>query len=69
MDLAALVLFASTLLVAAASPGPAVTALVALVIGRGPVGAPSFAAGLILGELVWLAVATLGLAVVAQTFH
>ena len=69
MDLAALVLFASTLLVAAASPGPAVTALVARVIGRGPVGAPAFAAGLILGDLVWLAVATLGLAVVAQTFH
>jgi threonine/homoserine/homoserine lactone efflux protein len=39
------------------------------VIGRGPDGAPAFAAGLILGDLVWLAVATLGLAVVAQTFH
>ena len=38
-------------------------------IGRGPDGAPAFAAGLILGDLVWLAVATLGLAVVAQTFH
>jgi threonine/homoserine/homoserine lactone efflux protein len=69
MDLAALILFASTLLVAAASPGPAVAALVARVIGRGPDGAPAFAAGLILGDLVWLAVATLGLAVVAQTFH
>ena len=69
MDLAALVLFASTLLVAAASPGPAVAALVARVIGRGADGAPAFAAGLILGDLVWLAVATLGLAVVAQTFH
>ncbi len=69
MDLAALLIFASTLLVAAASPGPAVAALVARVIGRGPDGAPAFAAGLILGDLVWLAVATLGLAVVAQTFH
>jgi threonine/homoserine/homoserine lactone efflux protein len=69
MDLAALVLFASTLLVAAASPGPGIAALVARVIGRGHEGAPAFAAGLILGDLVWLAVATLGLAVVAQTFH
>ena len=69
MDLAALLIFASTLLVAAASPGPGVAALVARVIGRGPGGAPAFAAGLILGDLVWLAVATLGLAVVAQTFH
>src|SRR5215813_10657283 len=69
MDLAALVLFASTLLVAAASPGPGIAALVARVIGRGPEGASAFAAGLILGDLVWLAVAILGLAVVAQTFH
>jgi threonine/homoserine/homoserine lactone efflux protein len=69
MDLAALLLFAGTLVVAAASPGPGVTALVARVIGRGRDGAGAFAAGLIVGDLVWLAVAILGLAVVAQTFH
>jgi threonine/homoserine/homoserine lactone efflux protein len=69
MELAALVLFAGTLLVAAASPGPGIAALVAQVIGKGAHSAPSFAAGLILGDLVWLAVAILGLAVVAQTFH
>jgi threonine/homoserine/homoserine lactone efflux protein len=69
MDLAALLLFAGTLVVAAASPGPGVTALVARVIGRGLDGAGAFAAGLIVGDLVWLAVAILGLAVVAQTFH
>ena len=69
MDLAALLLFAGTLFVAAASPGPGIAALVARVIGRGSDGAPAFAAGLILGDLVWLAVAILGLAVVAQTFH
>ena len=62
MDLAALLLFAGTLLVAAASPGPGIAALVARVIGRGADGAPAFAAGLVLGDLVWLAVATLGLA-------
>jgi threonine/homoserine/homoserine lactone efflux protein len=69
MDLAALLLFAGTLVVAAASPGPGVTALVARVIGRGLDGAGAFGAGLIVGDLVWLAVAILGLAVVAQTFH
>jgi threonine/homoserine/homoserine lactone efflux protein len=69
MDVAALVLFAGTLAVAAASPGPGVTALVARVIGRGLARAGAFAAGLIVGDLVWLAVAILGLAVVAQTFH
>src|SRR5262249_4852409 len=68
MDLAALVIFASTLLVAAASPGPAITALVARVIGRGVAGAPAFAAGLMLGDLVWLAGATPRLAVVAPAF-
>jgi threonine/homoserine/homoserine lactone efflux protein len=69
MDLAALVLFAGTLFVAAASPGPGITTLVARVIGRGSEGASAFAAGLMLGDLVWLAVAILGLAVVAQAFH
>ena len=69
MDLAPLVLFAGTLLVAAASPGPGIAALVAQVVGKGPSGAGAFAAGLIFGDLVWLAVAILGLAVVAQTFH
>ncbi|MGA7485982.1 MAG: LysE family translocator [Xanthobacteraceae bacterium] len=69
MELAALVLFAGTLLVAAASPGPGIAALVAQVVGKGPESAPAFAAGLILGDLIWLAVAILGLAVVAQTFH
>ena len=34
MDVAALVLFAGTLLLAAASPGPGVAALVARVVGR-----------------------------------
>src|SRR4029077_16379691 len=37
--------------------------------GRASRGGGAFAAGLILGDLVWLAVAILGLAVVAQTFH
>lgn len=69
MELAALVLFGGTLLVAAASPGPGVAALVARAIGMGREGAAAFAAGLILGDLVWLAVAVLGLAVVAQTFQ
>jgi threonine/homoserine/homoserine lactone efflux protein len=69
MDFAALLLFAGTLLLAAASPGPGIAALVARVIGRGVAGAPAFAAGLILGDLVWLALAIFGLAVVAQAFH
>ncbi|MCC6777956.1 MAG: LysE family translocator [Hyphomicrobiales bacterium] len=69
MEPAALLLFGGTLLIAAASPGPGVAALVARAIGTGFEGAAAFAAGLIVGDLVWLAVAVLGLAVVAQTFQ
>jgi threonine/homoserine/homoserine lactone efflux protein len=42
---------------------------VARVIARGLSGAGVFAAGLIFGDLVWLATAILGLAVLAQTFQ
>jgi threonine/homoserine/homoserine lactone efflux protein len=69
MDLTALIVFASALVVAVASPGPGIIALVARVIGRGLPGTPAFAAGFVIGDLIWLAVAILGLAVVAQTFH
>ena len=68
MDVTALAVFASALLVAAASPGPAIAAIVARVLARGTAGAFSFAAGLALGDVVWLTLAVLGLAVLAQTF-
>jgi len=69
MDLTALLIFTGALLVAAASPGPGIVALVARVIGGGLAGVAPFVAGLILGDLLWLAAAVLGLAVVAHTFH
>jgi len=69
MDLTALLIFTGALLVAAASPGPGIVALVARVIGGGLTGVVPFVAGLILGDLIWLAAAVLGLAVVAHTFH
>jgi threonine/homoserine/homoserine lactone efflux protein len=69
MDITALLIFAGALLVAAASPGPGILALVARVIGAGPAGVAPFVVGLILGDLVWLAAAVLGLAALAQTFH
>ena len=69
MEIAGLLVFASALLVAAASPGPGIAALVARVIGHGTEGAGAFAAGLTLGDVIWLAVAVLGLSVLAQTFH
>jgi threonine/homoserine/homoserine lactone efflux protein len=68
MDLAGLLVFATALFVAAASPGPGIAALVARVLGRGTSGALAFTVGLALGDVVWLTVAILGLAAVAQTF-
>ena len=69
MDLTSLTLFVGALFVAAASPGPTIAAIVARVLGRGMHGAIAFTTGIALGEVVWLTVAILGLAMVAQTFH
>jgi len=69
MDLTALIVFATALAIASASPGPGIAAIVARVLGRGVPGGIAFAAGNALGDVVWLTVAILGLAVVAQTFH
>jgi threonine/homoserine/homoserine lactone efflux protein len=69
MDLTSLLVFTGALFVAAASPGPGIAAIVARVLGRGMQGAIAFTAGVALGDVVWLTVAILGLAVVAQTFQ
>jgi threonine/homoserine/homoserine lactone efflux protein len=69
MDLAALVIFATALFLAAASPGPGIAAIVARVLGRGARGAVAFSIGVALGDIVWLTVAVVGLAALAQTFH
>jgi len=64
MNLTGLIVFATALAVAAASPGPTVTALVARVLVRGT----TFMLGLQIGEIVWLSAAILGLAFIAKTF-
>jgi threonine/homoserine/homoserine lactone efflux protein len=69
MDPAGLAVFAAALFVAAASPGPGIAAIVARVLGRGTRGASAFTAGVAIGDVVWLTVAILGLATIAQTFH
>jgi threonine/homoserine/homoserine lactone efflux protein len=69
MDLAGLLVFATALFIAAASPGPGIAALVARVLGRGPQGAVAFSIGIMLGDVVWLTFAILGLAAIAQAFH
>lgn len=69
MDLTSLLVFVSALTVAAASPGPGIAAIVARVLGRGMPGAIAFTAGVAFGDVLWLCVAVLGLAAIAQTFH
>ena len=69
MDAAGLIVYVTALAVAAASPGPGIAAIVARVLGRGARGAVPFAAGVALGDVVWLGLAVGGLSVLAQTFH
>jgi threonine/homoserine/homoserine lactone efflux protein len=68
LDLASLLVFAGVLFVAAASPGPAVAAIVARVLGKGVDGALAFVAGIAVGDVVWLSLAIAGLAVIAHSF-
>ena len=69
MDLAGLLVFATALFIAAASPGPGIAAIVARVLGRGTQGALAFSAGVAIGDVVWLTFAIVGLAALAQAFH
>jgi threonine/homoserine/homoserine lactone efflux protein len=57
--------FGGALAVAAATPGPAVMATIGRVLSRGQGGALSFALGLLLGDLLWLWTASLGLGAAA----
>jgi threonine/homoserine/homoserine lactone efflux protein len=69
MDVTGLLVFATALFLAAASPGPGIAAIVARVLGRGTSGAFAFTAGVAIGDVVWLTLAIAGLAVMAQTFY
>jgi threonine/homoserine/homoserine lactone efflux protein len=68
MDWPALVVFSTAYLMAVASPGPGVAALMARVLAHGTGGVTPFIAGYVCGDLVWFTVAATGLAVLAQTF-
>lgn len=65
MEPASLALFAAVLTLGAASPGPAVVALVARTLARGRAGSLAFILGLATGDIAWLAAAALGLAALA----
>lgn len=68
MTLAGFIAYSGALALAAAIPGPGVTALVARALGSGFRSSLYMSLGLILGDLTYLTAVVLGLAIVAQTF-
>jgi threonine/homoserine/homoserine lactone efflux protein len=68
MTLAGFLAYSAALGIAAAIPGPGVTALVARALGSGFRSSLAMSFGLILGDLTYLTAVALGLAFVAQTF-
>ena len=67
MSLYGLLIFSSVYLLAVATPGPGVAAVIARSLARGTQGAIAFIAGFLIGDLIWFAVAATGLAALAQT--
>ena len=59
--------FCTVYLLAVATPGPGVTAILARSITHGMRGAPAFIAGFLVGDLIWFSAAVAGLAAIAQT--
>lgn len=68
MGLAGLLLYSGALFIAAAIPGPGITALVARALGSGFAATLPMMVGIILGDIFYLTAAILGLAFIAQTF-
>jgi threonine/homoserine/homoserine lactone efflux protein len=68
MTLSGFIAYTLALAIAAAIPGPGITALVARALGSGFMAAFWMSVGLILGDITYLIAVLLGLAVLAQTF-
>ena len=64
-----LALFCLAYLLATATPGPGIAALVARALSRGRRGLPAFIAGYVVGDLIWFTLAATGMAVLAQKAH
>ncbi len=68
MTLATIIAYCGALFIAAAIPGPGMTAIVARALGSGFRPTLFMGLGLILGDIVYLTAVILGLALVAKTF-
>ena len=69
MELHGLVLFCAIYLMATATPGPGIAAILARVLGRGHNGLGAFIAGYVVGDLIWFTLAATGMAMLAKTAH
>src|SRR5688572_31275430 len=67
MSLYGLLVFAVVYVLAVATPGPGVAAVIARALAQGTRGAPAFIAGFLVGDLIWFTFAATGLAALAQT--
>ncbi|QRM53983.1 LysE family translocator [Sinorhizobium sp. BG8] len=68
MTLTTLLAYSAALFIAAAIPGPGITAIVARALGTGFRETFFMGLGLILGDMIYLTAVILGLAFIAQTF-
>jgi threonine/homoserine/homoserine lactone efflux protein len=59
--------FCAVYVLAVATPGPGIAAVVARSLAHGLKGAPAFIAGFVIGDLTWFAIAATGLAALAKT--
>ena len=69
MSLYGFAAFCAVYLLATATPGPGVTAVIARSLTHGMRGAPAFVAGFVAGDLIWFTAAAAGLSALAQTAH
>src|ERR1051326_7116879 len=61
--------FSLAYVLAVATPGPGVAAVIARSLGHGLRGAPAFIAGFLVGDLIWFTFAATGLAMLAQSAY
>ena len=64
-----LLIFSLVYLIAAATPGPGIAAIIARVLSNGTAGIAGFIAGFVIGDLIWSSLAATGMAALAQKAH
>lgn len=69
MSVHGLLLFCFVYLLATASPGPGIAAIIARVMAHGSRGIVAFLAGFVVGDLIWFTLAATGMSVIAQQAH